>query len=73
MGNEVLIFGIGGAGGNIINTIFKDSKNPSLRSAKYIYADTDDLALRIFKNNFGKAIETLTLPSIYSVTGTWKI
>lgn len=63
MGNEVLILGIGGAGGNIINTIFKDSKNPSLRSARYTYADTDVLSLQIFKNNFGKAIETLVLNS----------
>ena len=63
MGNEVLILGIGGAGGNIINAIHRDSKNSTLRNARYIYADTDDLALRIYKMNFGKGIETLALNS----------
>lgn len=63
MGNNILILGLGGGGSNIINTIFKDSKNPSLRSARYTYADTDVLSLQIFKNNFGKAFETLTLDS----------
>ena len=63
MDNNILILGIGGAGGNIINTILKNSKNSTLRSASYIYADTDGLALRIFKNNFGKNIDTFKLNS----------
>lgn len=64
MASEVLILGIGGAGGNIINAIHKDSKNSTLRNARYIYADTDTFALRTFKNCFGKAIETLILNGV---------
>ena len=63
MDNNILILGIGGAGGNIINAIHRDSKNSTLRNARYIYADTDDLALRIYKMNFGKGIDTLALNS----------
>ena len=63
MASEVLILGIGGAGGNIINAIHRDSKNSTLRNARYIYADTDNLALRIYKMNFGKGIDTLVLNS----------
>ena len=63
MDNNILILGIGGAGGNIINAIYRDSKNSTLRNARYIYADTDTIALRTFKNFFGKAIETLVLNS----------
>ena len=54
MDNNILILGIGGAGRNIINAIHRDSKNSTLRNARYIYADTDTFALRTFKNCFGK-------------------
>ena len=64
MDNNILILGIGGAGRNIINAIHRDSKNSTLRNARYIYADTDTFALRTFKNCFGKAIETLILNGV---------
>ena len=41
MDNNILILGIGGAGGNIINAIHRDSKNSTLRNARYIYADDE--------------------------------
>lgn len=61
MENQNLILAIGGAGGNIIRTIYNENQKKLLNNTRYVYAYNDNLNIRLPKDSFGKDIEFLKL------------
>lgn len=52
----IMLLAIGGAGGNILTTIRRETKHPALKNARYVFADSDENGLNERDTEAGKIL-----------------